>query len=442
MRRWFLACLVSACGQDAVVRDAPEATPDGGAALELLPPVFDFGNSVLGSMIPGETSGFTLHNTGDGDATIASIAITGASDFTIVSEGCADILSPGGTCGVTVQFDAIARDARSATLEVTGSHTATAALSGTGTITSGLVIDPGARNFGDLAAATTSGMFRFNVFNELADSVLAPSLTHVGPPGFTIAATDCTGTIALHGTCSVDVVFAPPHGGEFRGDLTITGATDSVRAGVTGASTTPLAITPFTRLFGSMLLGEVGSTQTLTVRNTTTVPSGTLAPALIGAAAADFTIQSTTCTTLAPDATCDVVVKLTATTRGAKTAQLEVTDATNAVSARGTLRGDAYSLLVIGSATFPNTVSGQTSARQTYTVINASSSPTGAIATTLPGTQFSIASNTCAAGLPANMSCAIEIEFKPTSTGAKSATLSVSASPGGSDDFVIGGTGT
>ncbi len=434
--------LASACGRDRVPGVGDDADAPVAGALELTPPLLDLGDSDVAAL-SGQIGSFTLRNATDTEVTLEDFAIAGAAagDFTIISQGCPASLPAGATCGVTIEFRATARDARAATLEITGSRMASAALAGRGVIAADLAIAPGARDFGDVEVGAGGAPFTFTVFNEIADSTIVPSIAG-GAGGFSVVGTTCTGTIPLHGTCTIDVALAPPHGGEFRGDLVVIAGAETARAGVVGLSTSPLAITPFTRLFGSMLLGTTGGTETITVRNTTAAETGTLTPALIGAAAVDFTIQSTTCTTLAPDETCDVVVRSTPATRGAKTAQLEITDGAAAKSARATLRADAYSLLVIGSATFPPTVNGQTSARQSYTVINASGTATGAITTQLAGSQFAIASNTCAPGIPPNMSCEIEIEFSPTSTGAASATLSVSASPGGSDDFVVGGNGT
>lgn len=216
------------------------------------------------------------------------------------------------------------------------------------------------------------------------------------------------------------------------------------QAGLTGVSTTPLAVTPLSSLFGSYLLGQPtpGTQISFTVTNTGTTTTGPLTATLIGAAAADFTIRSTTCTTLVPAATCDVVVELTPLTRGGKVAQLSVKD--SVAETRVGLRGSAYSLLITGTAMFPDTALGQQSAVQTFNVSNASALATGAITTTPGGadaSQFTVVSTTCAAGIPANNACTVSVRFTPTSAGPKAATLNVSATPGGSDSFAITGRG-
>jgi hypothetical protein len=431
----MLACLC-ACGNDSAP-PSDGGMPDAGGVLALSPSTFDYGDVDLAIPQPLQ-AGFTLTNTGDADVTLELplFAITGADadDFAISNQPCPGALAPGEACGVVVTFQPRARATRVATLVATGG--ATAALSGSGVSDRNVLVIPAARNFGDITAGTAGTPFTFTVINELAD---APVVMSPLPEGFTVVGTTCTGTVAVHSTCTLDIALAPAHGGSFSGNLDITIGAETATSGLSGASTTPLALAPFTQLFGQVLIGNTGGTATLTVKNTSTVATGTLGTAVLGG---DFTIQSTTCTTLAPDETCDITVQLTPATRGAKLSQLEVTDLPSGLATRAGLRGDAYTLLIVGNATFPDTQTGQTSARQAYTVINASSSQTGAITTLLTGSaDFVVASNTCAAGLAGNSSCTIELTLAPSSTGARSATLSVSASPGSTDDQVVSGNG-
>jgi Abnormal spindle-like microcephaly-assoc'd, ASPM-SPD-2-Hydin len=82
---------------------------------------------------------------------------------------------------------------------------------------------------------------------------------------------------------------------------------------------------------------------------------------------------------------------------------------------------------------------GTTSVAKAVTVTNkgtVSVSFTGfAISGTAAG-DFLIASNTCASTLAAGAHCAVQIKFKPTATGARSAALNVSDNGGGSPQKV------
>lgn len=435
MRR-ALVVLMIGCGNDIAPVDPPPAP----SVLAISPAAFDFGNSDFTTTSTFE-NGFTLTNTGDLDVGVSAFSIGGAhrDDFAITAEGCPPTLKPGAACSITVQFQATARELRTGSLIVTGDDgEATAELTGHGTSRVALIIDPGSRNFGDIAAGTAGETIQFRVLNELADTAIAHAV--VGDDAFPVLASTCTGVIALHDSCTIDIAFTPAHGGDFVADLTITGADQEVRAGMMGLSTSPLSASPFTSLFGSMLLGETGASRTIVVKNTTATGTGALSSQLIGAAAADFTIESSTCASLAPDETCEVVVRHAAQTRGAKHAALAITDATSGLATHAALRADAYALFLSGTASFPDTPVGQTSAKKLFKILNASSSSTGAITATV-GDGFTIVTSTCAAGIAPNGFCELEITFTPAATGATASTLSVSSSPGGSDSRQLDGIG-
>jgi trimeric autotransporter adhesin len=323
----------------------------------------------------------------------------------------------------------------------------TAYLQGTALVQSQrLYITPGARDFGDVGVGETSAQLTFDVINEAAAAVLTATVEPSGT-AFSIVSSDCAAaTVPLHGTCSVTVQWAPGHGGAHVATLQLTGpGVGTWGAGLSGTSSRPLAITPTVGTMGSMLVGQSAPTtlRTFTIRNTAMATTAPLTPSFIGPAAASYDVQSTTCTTLAMDQECDVVVRLGSAnaTRGSKLAQLVVTDGTSTVDVRANLTGSVYTVLITGDETFPNTTSGQQSAVQMFTVINASDQPTGAIATTV-GAQFSIASNTCAVGVTDHSSCTVGVRFAPSSAGAKSAALQLTATgAGGMDSITLTGTG-
>lgn len=450
MARLALVVMLAACSDPAAVLDAgADAPPDAARVDELVvsPVGVDFGDYDVGSGDPAPRFTFDVGNTGVITASLTTIGISGpaASDYTIVANDCGAMLEPREVCNVSVDFVARADGDRDAALQITGSSSATALLSGTGIAPpSRIRFTPSARNFGDIATGATSAPFTFTVTNDDAPTTLTASLRLAGAIGYRIAATDCTGIVLpLGGTCSVTVEMTPPVGGQYIAEVALTQPNGSIaRAGVTGASTTPLAIGPFTAAFGSFLIGQPAPGQQVmfTITNTGTVTKGPLTVTLIGAAAADFTVRSTTCTTLAPSASCNVLVELTPLTRGAKLAELSVTD--SVTETRATLRGNSYSLLVTGTSTFPNTASGQESANQTFKVNNASDLATGAVTIARGGTdasQFTLVSSDCQGGIPAHTGCTIVVRFTPTSPGLKTATLDVSAMPGGSHSYTITG---
>lgn len=96
------------------------------------------------------------------------------------------------------------------------------------------------------------------------------------------------------------------------------------------------------------------------------------------------------------------------------------------------------------SKAFASTVVGQVSATLTFTVQNIGPAATGLPAVSLVGAaanQFAIVTNGCTAALAANATCTLQARFAPTTAGAKTATLQVAATPGGTLPIALTGTG-
>jgi hypothetical protein len=96
-----------------------------------------------------------------------------------------------------------------------------------------------------------------------------------------------------------------------------------------------------------------------------------------------------------------------------------------------------------GSHAYPSTVVGGGS-EFTFTVSNAGTSPTGALVSQVDGpdaVDFEFASDNCPTTLAGGASCSIVLRFNPEDAGAATATLMVSASPGGSATANLTGTG-
>ncbi|HEY1577536.1 MAG TPA: choice-of-anchor D domain-containing protein [Terracidiphilus sp.] len=91
------------------------------------------------------------------------------------------------------------------------------------------------------------------------------------------------------------------------------------------------------------------------------------------------------------------------------------------------------------SLSFPSTTVGSTSVAQTATLKNGTSSSITISSVALGGTNpgdFVISSKTCGTSLAASASCTASVEFKPTATGTRAATLSFADSGSGSPQVV------
>jgi hypothetical protein len=214
-----------------------------------------------------------------------------------------------------------------------------------------------------------------------------------------------------------------------------------------------LTLAPASRNFGSVVVGQQ-SAFVFTVMNIGAAPTTPLAASIITmptGSQAQFSIGTTTCNTVLPAGqSCTVQVRFIPTTSGAKTATLQVTAAqggTVTAALTGTGQNPARLVISPGGQNFGSVPVTATSATTDFTVSNAAGSSidqaTGAISVTLQSSDFFITSNLCAnTSLPGGASCHILVAFVPGTLGLRSATLAVTASPGGSVSAPLSGMGT
>jgi hypothetical protein len=253
----------------------------------------------------------------------------------------------------------------------------------------GTAIDIGAVEFqgtgGTAIASVTSGPLAFgNVVDGTTSAAKTLTLNNTGTGNltginvvvtapFSQSATTCTATLTPGTSCTISVVFSPTTVGLANGTVTITGNVTVTNspvalngtglAAVVSATLTPTSWTrsqkrncPGTGL--GAIACAIDPSQTFTLTNTGNVPLINIAQGVLGGLAtndANYSIVHlfSTCgplgggqiasnTTLAPGATCTVVVQfkpLTAQAAGAKPATIKVTDA--AGTQTSTLNGTA-----------------------------------------------------------------------------------------------------
>lgn len=210
-----------------------------------------------------------------------------------------------------------------------------------------------------------------------------------------------------------------------------------------------LSISPLTSDFGSHVEGTTSPAMSFTVTNTGGSASGSISAQIMGAGSANFSIESNTCTTLDVNATCTVQVSFAPASPGAKTANLVVSgtpggSVSSSLDGFGIRVGDI--LLSPGSHAFGNVVVNQTSATAaTFTVTNTGGTATGTLTTSIIGADavdFEVETDTCnATTLAGSGTCSVTVSFTPTSAGAKSASLQVQGTPGGSTTSALTGNG-
>lgn len=189
----------------------------------------------------------------------------------------------------------------------------------------------------------------------------------------------------------------------------------------------------------------------MAVSNIGTAPVTIGSIAISGTDSGDFTMSGKTCgATISASSTCSVTITFTPTASGARAATLTLNhsgfNSSATVPLSGTGTGKISTLTVSPqSLSFGASDIGSSTAAQTATLQSDGTTTITINSVTINGTNpgdFSITANTCGSSLAGSASCTIGVLFKPTASGARTATLTVSDSAAGSPHTVtLSGSG-
>jgi hypothetical protein len=223
---------------------------------------------------------------------------------------------------------------------------------------------------------------------------------------------------------------------------------------VTGTETpstqATISFSPASLTFPSTFPGRTSAPLTLTVSNTSAVAASVSSYKFTGPSAAEFELIGKTCGySLPAHSSCTLTYVFKPTVSGSATATMIATDsafgAAQSVSVSGT--GTLVSAISFSptSLTFPATKAGASSATQVVTVSNPSALPMAVSTYLFSGanaSEFTMPSKTCGPVLAANASCTLTIAFKPTASGAASASIVATDSASGTPQTLpLTGTG-
>ncbi len=201
--------------------------------------------------------------------------------------------------------------------------------------------------------------------------------------------------------------------------------------------------------YGDLPAGARSSSATFRIRNVGEATSVALGSTIEGAAAAEFQIVSDSCDgqILIVQDECEILVDFLPTTDGDKAAQLLI-DAGDAGQVTASLAGHA---LVAGDLELDDVTSHDFGAapvagQSTTLVLNVQNSgeaDTGALAVSISDDAFAIVDDDCTgAPLLSGHSCTLTVRFVPDVIGEHTASVTISASPGGATARSLRGTGT
>jgi hypothetical protein len=263
-------------------------------------------------------------------------------------------------------------------------------------------------------------------------------------------ATTCTATLGAGASCVIVVKFLAATTGKKSDTVVITSGGSALSVPITASvmsNSTRLAINPTTAAFAASI-GQSSSPVSFGVINLGDVATGLLEVKLAGASAADFSIASNNCLVLAPLTTCTVTVvfrpSYLSTTRVATLVVTDTGASTSSVSAAlsGTPFGSPEPSITSTKSDLGAVLVGGVGTSVDFTVANYGDVAVGPLTVAISSSEFVITRDTCSGvSLAKSETCTIAIALKPTTVGAKVATLSVTPANGSPAVKTMTGTG-
>jgi hypothetical protein len=443
----------------------PPYLPDNGSLISISPTAVGFGSVATGSSSAPQA--VTVTNSGTNAAPVGSITTSG--DFS-QSNNCGSSIAAGASCTVNVTFSPTATGSRTGTVTITTSGIANAVpLSGTG-VAPGPILNPNpsSLSFARTLVGNTTAAQAVTVTNTGTTSA---SVSGVSASGDFRQTNNC-GTLTVGASCTINVTFTPTVGGTRTGTVSITSNANNspttislsgngidsntnvaLHAPASASSQTNDSLSPANatdgdantywesanNAFPQWLQVDLGSTlsvgkvvlklppsgswgtrtQTLSVQTST---DGNTFGTVVGSANYTFTSPTNVVTIPVPATNARFVrVNITANTGwpAGQVSEFEVYPSGGTPPNSATLSTNPSSL------TFGAQALNTTSAAQGVTVTN-----TGNAAATVSGVSVSgdyQQNNNCGSTLGAGASCTVNVSFRPTASGTRAGTLTITS---------------
>ena len=393
--------------------------------LGVSPASLTFAKQALGTTSAAKT--VTLTN-GNGTA-VNFTSITSVGEFPIQANTCGTSLAAGATCTFTVAFAPAAAGTRTGQVTIADDATGNphkVNLTGTGTVP--LTVAPASLGFGSVIAGVTSAAKTVTLTNSNPVPITFASIA-AASPDYSVAS-GCPATLDAGTSCTLTVTFTPSTTGSRPSQVdVVSDATSSPqKVTLTGTGTLPLN-TSGNLSFGSVVAGVTSAAKTITLSN----PSPLLPIALASIAPSGDYLATDNCGgAVAPSGSCTVSVTFTPTATGTRTGSIVFSSNATNNPRTSSLTGVGTLPLTVSptSLAFGNQAVNTTSAAKTVTLTNASpllpiSVTAVALAGTAPGDYAQ--TNDCGGSIPAGGSCTVTVTFRPTTTGTRSAQLTITS---------------
>ncbi|HXJ91860.1 MAG TPA: choice-of-anchor D domain-containing protein [Terriglobia bacterium] len=308
-------------------------------------------------------------------------------------------------------------------------------------------LSTGSLSFGNQQTKTT-GPAQTVTLNNIGAATL--TITSVAASNNFAETNNCGTSLKAGASCTISVTFTPGSVGSKNGTLTITDSDPSspqtVSLSGTGTAAPTVTLSTHSLSFGSQVVGTTSATQTATLTNTGTVTLNISSIAINGTNPSYFTQTNNCGSSLAAGALCTLTVTFAPSTTGSMSGQLTITDNTSTGSHTINLSGKGTTAVSLsrGSITFSSREVGTTSSAQTITLTNLGNLLT-IYSISLTGTNPGdfAQTNTCGTSVAAGANCTISVTFTPTTSGTRSASVTISDSdPTSPQNVSLTGTGT
>jgi len=320
----------------------------------------------------------------------------------------------------------------------------------------GVHLAPTAMTFPETMVGNTSAVKTVTLTIDGAALTMGAVVINNGE--FSVSSSTCTGTVAAHSNCAIEIKFKPTQIGAQKGLLTITDSDKSSPQMVTlvGNGTSPASLSPSTTTFDTEVNGATSPQKTITLTNHSDSTITGMSGGIGGTNAADFALipESECAGSLEAHASCTFTVTFTPSAREAETGELSVIGSGGAQTAQ--LRGNGAGMKITGSLAF-GAVTNPGTKIQSVTVKNGGAMPVAVGSPAISGSNdasFGIVPysagppvySTCTNGvviLAKGQSCTISVRFTPAAGSGKAsnATLNTYESDGTTPNTVaISGT--
>jgi len=331
------------------------------AAVNVSPVSLSFGSQDVGTS--SASLPVTVTNSSAVPLTVSSVATS--SGFT-QSNNCMQPVLASGSCTINVSFQPTLFGPQTGTLTVTdyaNNSPQTVTLSGTG-LAPVVNLSPTTLTFGEQAISTTSQPQTVTLSNS-GNGALTPLTITVS--GAFAQTNTCGSSVAVTGSCTINVTFTPTNAGTRNGALTIAdNASNSPQTvSLTGTGTGPVVgLSPSSLTFTGQLVGTSSGAQTVALTNT-----GNASLTISGITASGDFFQTNNCgTSVSAGANCSIAASFKPTAGGTRTGSISISDSASDSPQSVALSGTGQDFSFAAASGSPTSVTVPPGSSASYTL--------------------------------------------------------------------------